>query len=197
VALSPDGNRVAVVRDDPQSANSDIWILDVRGIPPRFTFEPAREVEPIWASDRRIVFSSIGSSPAIFQKNGLGAKEELMLKMDVPVRANDLSPDGRYVLFAQAGNLWTVPVGLPRTGDSPTPQPYLKTPFNASQGQFSPDGHWVAYTSDETERNEIWVQSFPAGAGKFMVSTNGATQPRSRKDGGALLHSRRRETDGR
>jgi Tol biopolymer transport system component len=197
VGLSPDGNKVAVARDDPQSANSDIWILDVqRGVPNRFTFDPARQADPVWSSEGSIMFSSAGRTPTpgIFQKDyGKGGKEELMVRMDTPIRANDWSPDGRYVLYAKSDpktkwDLWTLPTGLQRTGASPTPEPYLRTPFNESQGQFSPDGHWVAYTSDEAGRSQVYVQSFPAGAGKFLVSSSDGTQPRWRKDGKELFY---------
>ena len=69
--------------------------------------------------------------------------------------------------------------------------PYLQTPFNETQGRFSPDGHWIVYTSDESGPNQyqIYVQSFPAGAGKFQVSTGaGGTQPRWRLDGKEIFY---------
>ena len=68
--------------------------------------------------------------------------------------------------------------------------PFLQTPFNESLGQFSPDGRWVAYTSNESgSGNQIYVQSFPAGSGKFLVSTGtGGEQPRWRRDGKELFY---------
>ena len=109
VALSPDGNKVAVARDDPQSADSDIWILDVqRGVPNRFTFDPARESDPVWSSGGSIImFSSAGRTPipGILQKDyGKGGKEELMIRMETPIRANDWSPDGRRFLYSAEPN---------------------------------------------------------------------------------------------
>jgi hypothetical protein len=70
--------------------------------------------------------------------------------------------------------------------------PYLTSPYNITLGQFSPDlsnaPRWVAYTSNESGQNEIYVQSFPAGAGKFPVSTNGGVEPRWRRDGKELFY---------
>jgi dipeptidyl aminopeptidase/acylaminoacyl peptidase len=67
------------------------------------------------------------------------------------------------------------------TGDS-KPVPFLSTPFREGRGQFSPDGKWVAYTSDETGRNEVYVQSFPAGGSKWQISSKGGDWVRWRKD---------------
>ena len=148
VAVSPDGNKVAVARDDPQSTNSNIWILDERGVPSRFTLDPARQTDPVWSSNGSIMFSSAGrtQTPGIFQKDyGKGGKEELMVSMGTPIRANDWSPDGRYVLFATSdpktkGDLWTLPTGLQRnrrksnTGAVP-PDPVQRKPGTILPGR--------------------------------------------------------------
>jgi Tol biopolymer transport system component len=93
-------------------------------------------------------------------------------------------------------DLWVLPdpAGPP---ENQKPKPYLQTPFDKRQGQFSPDGHWIAYASDESGpgQYQIYVQSFPAGAGKFQVSTGaGGTQPRWRRDGKELFYL---ATDGK
>jgi hypothetical protein len=92
------------------------------------------------------------------------------------VNSNDLS------LKAQA-DLWV----LPMTGDQ-KPTPYASTPFREGQGQFSPDGNWVAYTSDESGRNEVYVQSFPAGSAKWPVSSKGGDWVRWRRDGREMFY---------
>ena len=87
-------------------------------------------------------------------------------------------------------DLWVLPnpTGAPAERK---PVPYLETPANETQGQFSPDGHWISYTSDESGAGQyqIYLQSFPAGAGKFQISTGaGGTQPRWRRDGRELFY---------
>ena len=75
---------------------------------------------------------------------------------------------------------------LPLDGDR-KPQALLQTPFNERQGRFSPDGRWIAYVSDESGRNEVSVQSYPASGGKWQISTSGGVQPRWRNDGKVLF----------
>jgi Tol biopolymer transport system component len=76
---------------------------------------------------------------------------------------------------------------LPLAGER-KPVPFLKTPFYERHAQLSPDGRWLAYISDESRTNEVYVQSFPAGGGKWQVSTNGGVQPRWRHDGKELFY---------
>ena len=67
-------------------------------------------------------------------------------------------------------DIWVLPMG-PRTGSERKPFPYLQSKFDDRDGAFSPDGRWVAYVSDESSRYQVWIQSFPAGAGKWQIST--------------------------
>src|SRR5206468_6690855 len=89
------------------------------------------------------------------------------------------SRDGRFLLYGRALNDLLV---LPLTGDR-RPFPFLQTPFNEGTGQFSPDGRWVAYVSDESRRTDVYIAPFPEPAGKWLVSTGGGTHPRWRADG--------------
>ncbi len=104
--------------------------------------------------------------------------------------ANDWSPDGRFLLYARRRELGECELWvLPLTGDDRKPTPYLQTDFNVSQARFSPDGRYVAYTSNASGRNEVYVQPFPAAAGgKWMVSQGGGSQPRWRRDGKELFY---------
>ena len=76
---------------------------------------------------------------------------------------------------------------LPLSGDK-KPFPFLKTPFEEREGQFSPDGNWIAYQSNESGRFEIYVQPFPAPGGKFQISANGGAQPRWNKNGKEIFY---------
>jgi Tol biopolymer transport system component/predicted Ser/Thr protein kinase len=191
VALAPDGKRVAVDELD-QMGKSDIWMLDLaRGVHTRFTFD-GQSMRGTWSPDgTRLAFASLRNN--IYQKDSSGAgNEELLAKSGSP---EGWSRDGRYLLYSvfdakTNSDLWVLgdPSGPP---ESRKPVPYLQTPFNERQGQFSPDGHWIAYVSDESGLNQyqIYVQSFPAGAGKFQVSTGaGGMQPRWRRDGKEIFY---------
>jgi Tol biopolymer transport system component len=195
VALAPDGKRVATDRIDV-TGNSDIWVLDAaRSVPTRFTFDPETDSGPVWSPDgARLIFASNrGASRGyeIYQKDAGGSgNEQPLLKAGRP---DDISPDGRYLLYTVVDpktsvDLWVLP--LAGTPGERKATPYLQTQFSERQGKFSPDGHWIAYTSDESgpDQYQIYVQSFPAGSGKFMVSTGGGTQPRWRRDGKEIFY---------
>jgi Tol biopolymer transport system component len=198
-ALSPDGKQVAVSQRDPQTGNMDLWLLDVlRGVPQRFTFDPAQERSPIWSPDgSRVTFASNRDGPFnLSQKDAGGTgSEQALFKSDLTKYPLDWSSDGRRLLYyvedlKTKADLWVLPL------DSPgKPAPFLLTPFNETQGQFSPGpeaAHWVAYASDESGSFQIYVQPFPAaasgGSGKFQISTGGGLQPRWRGDGKELFY---------
>jgi eukaryotic-like serine/threonine-protein kinase len=189
VALSPDGSRLAVQRIVPGA--NDIWTIDLaRGVPSRFTFSPDVDDDPVWSPDgQTIAFSSIRDGiPGIYQKRMSGGTgdTELLFTNHTPIHPMSWSPDGRFLLFEQtdpksASDVWV----LPLQGDR-TPQAYLATSFSESDAQFSPDGAWVAYSSDESGRQEVYVQRFPDPRDKLQISTNGGVSPRWAPDGHEL-----------
>jgi hypothetical protein len=201
VALSPDGTRVAFSRNDPQAAgggfgarrgNTDIWLHEFsRGTSTRFTSDPGIDWMAVWSPDgSRIVFSSARDGPMnLYQKVSSGAgNEEALLKSNENKFAYDWSQDGRFLLYAvnagQKYDLWV----LPLTGNDHKPMPY-QTESSASQARFSPDSRWIAYLSDESGKNEVYVRPFPAASGgKWMVSRGGGNQPRWRRDGKELFY---------
>ena len=191
VDLSPDGTRVAAHRHDGQGG--DIWLLErTRGTTSRFTFDAAQDnASPLWSPDgSRIVFTSLrGGSWGLYQKlsNGAG-NDELLLRANAPVASLSWSRDGRFIAYwlgeqKTRGDIWV----LPLAGDR-KPFPFAQTPFAEGGGQISPDGRWIAYYSDETGRNEVYVRPFPSGAGKWQISTDGGRWPRWRRDGKELLY---------
>ena len=185
--LSPDEKRVAAAKSDPQSGARDIWLLDIaHGTPTRFTFDPSEDFLPIWSPDgSRIVFVSDREGAGnLYQKSASGAgNEELLIKSNERKWPGDWSKDGRFLIctnlsLSTKSDLWV----LPMTGDQ-KPFSYLQSTFNEDHPRFSPDGHFGAYTSDESGRSEVYVQTFPVSGGKWVVSTNGGAQPRWRRDG--------------
>jgi len=191
IEFSPDRRSLAA-RVVDQTGNSDIWIYDVaRGLPTRFTFDPAADLEAVWSPDGRNVIFSSGRKGSIdlYRKssNGAGA-EELMYADSLGKRPTSWSPDGKFVLYHasdfQTGiDLWV----LPLAGDR-KPVPFLRTAFNEQFGQFSPDGRWVAYQSNESGNNEIYAAPFPGPGGKRQISAGGGSFARWRRDGREIFY---------
>lgn len=171
----------------------DVYLKDLsRGSTTRLTFDPATDGSPVFSPDEsQVVFTSTRPGAiGIYRKRSSGAgNEELMLNGSAPMFASSWSSDGRYILYdkvvdaAKKIDLWV----LPMTGDA-APFPYLETAFVESHAQFSPDGRWVAYASDESGKAEIYIQSFPTGNGKWQVSTAGGDQPQWSSNGKELFY---------
>ena len=172
----------------------DIWQIDLaHTVATRFTFNQlVSDWFAVWSPDAsQIVWSSNRDSGIynLYRKsaNGTG-QDELLLKTNEAKYANDWSRDGRLLLFSTTGkglDLWV----LPMTGNDRKPRIYLQTESNETQSRFSPDGRFVAYASNESGRNEVYVRPFPdANAGKWMVSKGGGNQPNWRSDGKELFY---------
>ena len=200
--LSPDGKRAAASRINPQGTAADIWITEVaQGSSARFTFGRGFAFTPIWSPDGGRVAYNAGPSRAsasLYQKVESGAgKEEVLLQSSAPTQADDWSQDGRFLLYEgqnpkTKSDLWILPdPGTPVKAGDYKPFLFLGTEFNESQGQFSPDTKWIAYTSDESGRPEVYVRPFPTpsgGGGQWLVSSGGGTHARWRRDGKELLY---------
>jgi serine/threonine protein kinase/Tol biopolymer transport system component len=192
--LSPNGARLAYVIQDPQSKNVDIWITELaRSVQTRFTFDPAADVFPVWSPDgSRIVFASARKGHNdLYVKDASGAaSEELLYESDADKFPTDWSRDGRFIVFdsidPKGKTKYDIGV-LPLFGDR-KPIPYLQTQFNEMAAAFSPDGHWLAYESDETGSFEIYLAPFPAGGGNWQVSQGGGVQPAWKQDGSSLFY---------
>jgi Tol biopolymer transport system component len=191
-SLSPDSSRLAASRAE---GTSDIWLLDMkRGVTSRLTSDPAFEVSPEWSPDgRRIAFTSNRRGPTewgLFMKavDGSGDDEVLVdwgLRTTSPT---DWSRDGRFILFAMARpdtprDIWALSLEGERRKF-----PVLETTFNETNAQFSPDGRWIAYQSDESGRVEIHVQPFPGPGRRVRISGSGGVQVRWRRDGKELFY---------
>jgi Tol biopolymer transport system component len=193
--LSPDGKRVATAPagTNPEALNQDIWVIDLaRDLPTRLTFDPAREVNPIWApAGKRVAYYSI-QRKGVYQRAANGAAPEELLFEATSIATSDWSPDGRFIFFSrldeQTGrDVWVAPLS-----NSVKPYPLLNTQFDEYRAQLSPDGRWLAYVSDESGSYEIYVQPFTAegklGGDKRRISTGGGNQPRWRRAGGELFY---------
>jgi eukaryotic-like serine/threonine-protein kinase len=189
--LSRDGRRLAVDRSDPIGGQGDIWIYDLqRNAPTRLTFKPENESGPAWSPDDRFVVyhrgnqgdSSIEQVPA----GGTGRAETLISSTEEN-RLTHVSRDGRTILFdVLAGptlsDIWTYSVQEKKAS------PWLATPFAERGAELSPDGHWIAYQSDESGQQEIYVRGFPESDRKWLITTGGGTMPSWRGDGREIFY---------
>jgi eukaryotic-like serine/threonine-protein kinase len=194
----PDGRRAAVARLGPSSGKWIIWLFDLaQGTSSRFTFGPNNATDPVWFPDgSRIIFGSDpnGDVYDLYQKaaNGL-SDEELLLKSSENKYPTSISRDGRFLLYMTMGSNRKLCLRiLPLTGDR-KPLEFPQTQFNETNGQFSPDGHWVAYRSDESGQYEIYVRAFSpesmaSSAGKWQISSGGGFRARWSPDGKELYY---------
>jgi eukaryotic-like serine/threonine-protein kinase len=191
-ALAPDGKVVGLERTDEESQNTDLWTYDLqRDSAKRLTFDPSIDADPIWSPDgKRILFaSSRGGLFQLYIKSADGGEDEKLLPLDASDRGDKYptawSSDGKHILYertTQATALWTAEMPGLKT------RRLLQGPGTTKNGQFSPDGRWLAYTSNESGKWEIYITSFPELHGKWQVSNTGGTQPRWRGDGKELFY---------
>jgi eukaryotic-like serine/threonine-protein kinase len=207
--LSPDGRRLASAVGAPKS---EMWVHDIdRGVPMRLTFDPETDNgSPVWSPDgSTLLYSTMRGSKAgtgIFRKASNGAgNQEMILPSDRPDReawATDWSEDGRFVLFCRGGmandsdaDIWV----LPMNGEK-KPALFIHASATAYEAQFSPDGRWVAYTSQESGKPQVYVVPFNAAelagnaatgiarGGRWLISSDVGNSPRWRHDGKELFY---------
>jgi Tol biopolymer transport system component len=185
-ALSPDGRQAALERHDPRTNSLELWLMDpTTGVASKFTSAFSLYAgTPVWSpAGDRVFFATF---PGLATQLLRGGEPEKLL--DQMIWLMDISPDGHYALFLKNDritgyDLWL----LPLTSDK-TPKPYLVTNQNTYDARFSPDGRWVAYVSDESGRDEVYVQSFPEPSRGTRISVNGGDGPEWRKDGKELYY---------
>ena len=190
---SPDVTRIAAERTVADV--SDMWVYTIaRRVWSKLTSTPGREATPAWSHDgRQVAYSAErdGSSQLYrIDANGAGKEERLT---DGPnyKRLLDWSRDGRYLIYAEVRanqpDLWILPFDMPN-GRPGTPIPFRTTDAAEDTARFSPDGKWIAYTSNVTGRAEAYIAAFPGGPpGDHPVSSNGAATLIWRADGRELF----------
>jgi serine/threonine protein kinase len=194
--LSRDEKRLVFSQNE--SGNQDIWVRDlVRGVRTRLSFDAGQDNLPIWSADGlRALWPSNrqGGSYNLFVKSATGAgQEELFLTLGTPTGwATDWSKDGRHILYQIPGtntgqDLW-IARGDGNASADGKPIPFLRGPFDEQNGVFSPDSRWIAYVSNESGLDEVYVQPFPLSGGRWQVSTGGGIDPRWRQDGSELFY---------
>jgi eukaryotic-like serine/threonine-protein kinase len=200
LALAPGQTRAVVVqRAVRATVDQDLWLVDLpSGRSTRLTFDARLEDWPVWSEDgRRVVFASSGAIGSLFEQSVSGEQGvRLLLESPQHKVPTSISRDGRFLLYSSVTigptrvDVWV----LPLTGER-KPYPLIRRAFDQGQAQFSPDGRWVAYVSNESGRLEVLVRRFaPVSTGdaesvgeSVIVSKAGGTAPRWRADGKELF----------
>ena len=189
VMISRDGKKLVGGDQD-----GNLIVFDfAQGTSTRIAFSPHSGQDPIWSPDGRYVAYFNGSGICRKPADGAGREEMLLLVHNTLTVPKSWSPDGKYILYAQVdpgsgADLFVLPVET--EGANSRPLVLAQTKGNEDQGQFSPDGRWVAYTSNESGLSEIYVVPFPPNPNgeKWMVSRGGGVMPRWRRDGKELFY---------
>jgi Tol biopolymer transport system component len=194
--LSPDGRMAAVLRTDATGVNKG-WTIDLtRGVFSPLNPGPSSETPRAISPDGRVALTvaSGGTGDIYIRRAGSTEPAELLVKSTLVKHPNDWSADGRYLIYDEhtataRQDLWIVPMEGART-----PIPFLTTPADETSAAFSPDGKWIAYSSDESGRPDVYVRGFapdrhPAAAvGQWTISANGGDKPRWSRDGKELFY---------
>ena len=189
--ISPSGGQVAVECLDVAANTRDLWVLNaISGRPARLTTDTSDDSDPIWSPDGRwIVFSSgRDGGRNLYRRLSTGAGlDEQLFRTPRTKYPSSWSRDGKFILFTsreeQTGwDIWLYPL------EGGTPVPVVSTPAADIEPQLSPDGHWLAYTSDESGRLDVFVRPFRAPGGAWLISTGGGSDPRWRNDGSELYY---------
>jgi Tol biopolymer transport system component len=188
LSLSPDGREIAMT---VEGASWNIWVHRIeRGTLTRLTFENDNR-DPLWTPDgKRVVYTSLrnGLYGLYWRPADGSGPEELLTASKKWIFGTSWSPDGRFLAFSpldpETGfDIWILPVGGDRK-----PYPFVNSPFREWFGEFSPDGRWIAYDSNESGRSEIYLRPFPGPGGKWQVSTEGGTRPEWSRDGREIFY---------
>jgi serine/threonine protein kinase len=191
--ISPNGKALAVDILEPSTGNVDVWLYNLAtGLKTRFTFGAFVNMAPVWSPDgRRIAFASNrGGYFDLFAKAvDANSDSKLLYRSAEDKNPTDWSPDGAYLAFDRRSpdGKGQTDIGLlPISGTEHKPVVLLASDADEREAQFCPTGHWIAYTSDETGRDEVYVTSYPQAANRWQVSVAGGESPRWSGDGKTL-----------
>jgi Tol biopolymer transport system component/predicted Ser/Thr protein kinase len=192
-AFSPDGRRLAFSTNGAQGIELSVKDLE-RNSASALTFLTGSNAHPVWMPDgKSIIFVSTNpAAPGLYWIRADGGNEPQRLNDDGLEQPYSVSHDGKYLASSNGGgtsDLWVTPI----EGDSThlklgKRQVFLGTPAIESHPVFSPDGHWLAYDSWESNTGEVYVRPFPGPGGKWLVSQGGGTFPQWSRDGRELLY---------
>ncbi|MEE8184000.1 MAG: protein kinase, partial [Acidobacteriota bacterium] len=190
--LSPSGRWLAFEKLDPDGRIGDLWLRDLsRGMTSRLTFHPGAVFSPVWSPDEdeiAFAYASEGHNSSLYRKSLANpSQESSLLDWDEVSNPTSWSPDGRFILFTSVSpkttdDVWALSI------DDGKAEPMIKTQFIERRARFSPDGRWISYISNESGRDEIYIQNFPASSWRYQISTNGGKWPMWGSDGKEIFY---------
>lgn len=193
--VSPDGGRIAIGITDVGTSNQDVWVMDLdRGGRTRVTDGPGVEGAVVWTPDGNdLILTHEGLDGSLYlvagraAADGSGDAVPLVVPEASDVFPSSLTPDGRVLAYTLSANsladLWTVSLDGPSE-----PTPFLETAASEGLPALSPNGHWLAYQSDDSDQFEIYVQPYPGPGRRVAVSTDGGAEPIWSRDGSELFY---------
>ncbi len=190
--LSPDGKQMALSQTDSRTGTKGLWIADVTtGLLRRFSFGGGDDQSPAWSPDGRTLAytsASMRFAPRLREAALDGGAPVDLSAVRFPQLFVDWSQDGRFLCYSEVhgetrGDIWV----LDLTGQQKT-RPLFATEFDENQPQFSPDGRWVAFTSDESGSYEVYLAPFSGAGERARISNSGGSRPRWRSDGRELFY---------
>jgi len=164
-----------------------VWVIDMAGAASRVTSALALDFNPVWSPDGRQIFYQSSNSSIYSRSLIAGTPEQPLLRERTMIYPSEVSPDGTVLLYTRANGLSTDIWYVALDGDR-TPHPFVQTAFQERDGQFSPDGKWVAYQANDAGHFEIYLQPFPGPGERIQVSVGGGRDVRWAKQGSELFY---------
>ncbi|MEX2117842.1 MAG: hypothetical protein WEB37_13250, partial [Bacteroidota bacterium] len=202
--ISPDGRRIVQSIFEPKSRTQNLWMHDfTRGDITRFTSGIDGAMFPVWSPDgRKVAYARFGSGDETIAESyeipvqpvAGGSAEEVLIKSETLITPTDWSPDGKAIClgisprFTRVASSTQSDLWIQALDGDKKMRPFVESPYNETDGRFSPDGRWIAYTSDETGKREIYLRPYPGPGTAIKVSTSGGSVPVWRRDGRELFY---------
>jgi Tol biopolymer transport system component len=189
--VAPRGAQVAVARVDPQLNTLDVWTYDgARPLPRRVSPSINIDDAPAWSGDGTRVAWVNGRQTVSVRDARAETPETALRKFDRPIRVTDWTDDDQWIVLSETQSDSRGDIRLMRARPDGEAVDYLRTPFHETAGVVSPDGRWLAYVSDESGHDEIYVDAFPRPRSRARLTLGGGEEPRWSRDGRQVFFRR-------